>query len=372
MLRKYALMLLLPLAACSDPKMEIGVYAGPHGSTIALMAAKSIRTTGEQLDRRFDARPVARAVVARNELTDEILVASLDSMTADTLVVAVMTRFLSAGALQATQKFNAAGFPYIALTPVPPEVVGGSTWGFSLMPDYNKQAAFIAKHVGAGKRVVIIHINDAYGQGMAAALSSELTKAGSAPVDVRKYEQAWDEPRMIALGHDARSKRPNVLVFAGRTPSLSLVVQPFREANENVRVIGTDLVESANLYHNSDAGLTGVEFVRILDPMSQEPRMKDLALGYVLWIGSGQITTEGVLVHDAMRLMGEAARAGARTRTEMRDYLKSLGRTRPPFSGVSGLISFGDDGQVDRKMELARVGLKGVYPEAKDSAADRR
>ena len=100
--------------------------------------------------------------------------------------------------------------------------------------------------------------------------------------------------------------------------------------------------------------------------------MKDLALGYVLWIGSGQITTEGVLVHDAMRLMGEAARAGARTRTEMRDYLMSLGRTRPPFSGVSGLISFGDDGQVDRKMELARVGLKGVYPEAKDSAADRR
>lgn len=371
MLRRSALLLLLPLFACGDEKIEVGVYAGPHGATIASMTAKGLRTTGVARDRRFEARPVAQAIVTRNELTDEILTASFDSMAADTGVVALLTRFLTPGSLQAVQKLNAAKFPYIALTPVPPQLVGGSTWGFSLVPDYHKQSAFIAQQVGSGQRVAIAHINDAYGQGMAAALTAAVSQAGSTVVDVRKYEQAWDEPRMIALGHEARNKQPDVLLFAGRTPSLQLVVQPFREANENVRVIGTDLVESANLYHNSDAALTGVQFVRILDPLSEEPRMKDLALAYVLWIGSGQITTEGVLVHDAVKLIGEAVRAGARTRTEIRDYLNTLGRSRPPYSGVSGLISFGDDGQVDRKFELAEVRYRGVKA-VTDSAAGRR
>ncbi len=100
--------------------------------------------------------------------------------------------------------------------------------------------------------------------------------------------------------------------------------------------------------------------------------MKDLAVRYLLWIGSGQITSEGVLVHDAMVLMGEAVRAGARTRTQVRDYLRTLGRSRPAYSGVGGPIAFNEDGQVDRKLELAEVTTRGTVAVVTDSATNRR
>ena len=373
MLRFFVLIPLLVVAACGDPKALVGVYAGVHGATVADMTARGVRLSKAASDVRFDIRPVARATVAAGELTDTILRASLDSMAADEHVVAVLSRFLTAGAIGAISNFNQAGVPYIATTPVAPEMVGGSTWGFSLVPDYKKQAEFIAQNAGSGHRPIIVHIDDEYGRAMAGALRVALTKGGSAPIDVRSYKQSWDEPRMIALGHDVHGKKPDLLVFAGRAPSLTLVIQPFREAGEEIRVIGTDLMESENLYGNSDAALAGVEFVRFLDVTSQTDRMKDLADRYVFWIGFGRITSEAVLTHDGVALIGEALRAGARTRAQVRDYLKTLGRSRPPYSGVGGLIAFGEDGQVARKLELARVTTRGVVPGAvTDSAADRR
>ena len=374
MLRNCLLLVVLAVAACGDPKAHVGVYTGTHGATVAVMTARGVRLSKAASDVHFDARPAARGIVAAGALTDDILHASLDSMAADEDVVAVLSRFLARGAIAAIPGFNQSAVPYISTTPIASEHVGGSTWGFSLVPDYRKQAEFIAQHVGSGKRPALIHIDDEYGRGMSAALREALASAGSAPIEVRAYQQSWDEPRMIALGHEVHEKKPDVMVFAGRAPSLTLVIQPFREAGEEIRTIGTDLVETEHLYGTGDATLAGVEFVRFMDVTSQDPRMKDLVDRYVFWIGFGRLTSEGVLTHDGVALIGEALRAGARTRAQVRDYLRTLGRSRPPYSGVGGLIAFGEDGQVDRKMELARITNRGVIAATAptDSAASRR
>lgn len=364
--------LLLAATACGDKKLEVAVYDGLHGATIANMAASGVRQSQVAKDRRFDARAVAQHAIVRDSLTPEILTASLDSIVQDTLVVALLSRFYMQAAVDATSKMTQAGIPYLALHPVDPRLVGGNTAGFALVPDITKEAAFIARQVGAGKRVALIHIDDTYGRGMAAALVEALTEAGSAPFRVRSYQQSWDEPRMVALGHETRNDRPELMVFAGRSPSLTLVMQPFREAGEEIRVIGTDLVESQQTYNNADGSLAGVQFVRFIDPVSQNERMRDLAGRYTFWVGFGEITSEGVLIYDGVYLIGEAVRAGARTRQQVVAYLRSLGRTRPPFSGVGGLIAFGDDGQVQRAMELVEVQQRGVTVVATDSAASRR
>ena len=372
MLRKCVLLMLAFAAGCSDKKLEVGVYAGMHGATIARMAASGVRQSQAAKDRRFDSRALNQMAVVHDTLKPEMLAASIDSVAGDTLVVALLTRFYMQSAIDATSRLNQAGMPYLSLHPTAPQITGGSTWGFSLVPDYVKEAAFIANNVGAGKQVAIAHIDDAYGRGIAAALTQALTQAGSAPMDVRKYQQSWDEPRMVALGHDIRSKKPELMIFAGRSPSLQLVIQPFREAGEEIRIIGTDLVESSAVYTNTDGSLTGVQFVRFVDPNSPNERMQDLNGRYILWIGSGHITSEGVLTYDGIHLIGEAVRAGARTRSQVRDYLRSLGRTRPPFSGVGGLIQFGEDGQVMRNFELVEVLKRGIQVVATDSVTGRR
>jgi hypothetical protein len=138
------------------------------------------------------------------------------------------------------------------------------------------------------------------------------------------------------------------------------VWQPFRDAAKEIRVIGSDLVESTSLYENSQGGYTGLKYVRYADPRSAEPRMRDLHERYMMWISRGEMTSEAAIVYDAMMLTGEALRSGARTRSQFLEYFTSLGKSRPPYNGVTGPIAFGDDGEVAREFLLAEVTNSGV------------
>ena len=370
-MRNSSIILLFALSACSDPKLEIGVYAGMHGNTVARMTTVEMRTSKVAPDRRVDARLVNPRAVVLDTLTPAMLRAELEAMAADEQVLAALTRLNWQAAVEATQAMNQQQLPYLSLTATTPQVVGGDTWGFSLVPSFQQQAEFIAQHVTPGQRIGIVYIDDVYGQGMRDALTAAFTSRGSVPVDVRRYEQSWDEPRMLAVGHELRAKRPQVLIFAGRSPSLALVMQPFREGQDSVRVIGTDLAESFQLYNDENGTFHDVQFVRYFNPRSSNPRIKNLWEAYLIWVGIGELTGEIILVHEGMTLIGDALRNGVRTRAELRDYLKSLGKTRPAFEGPGGPLTF-ENGFAVRRMELAAVTPIGVVPVTRDSAASRR
>jgi ABC-type branched-subunit amino acid transport system substrate-binding protein len=273
----------------------------------------------------------------------------------------VVSRFLGQEALDAAQHYRTANVPFISVTPLPAGLASGNGPGFSLVPSFTKQADFMASQAVGEDRVAIVYINDAYGVTLSTALVAALKTRGLTPVDVRKYDQSWDEPRVVAVGTElARDKNPTLLYFIGRAPSLQLVWQPFRETAKEIRVIGSDLVESTALYTNPEGGFTGLKYVRYVDPQSTDARMKDLHDRYMMWISRGEMTSEAALVYDAMMMTADAMRAGARTRAQFREHFAALGRSRPPFNGVSGPIAFGDDGEVARPFHLAEVTFNGI------------
>lgn len=47
--------------------------------------------------------------------------------------------------------------------------------------------------------------------------------------------------------------------------------------------------------------------------------------------------------HDALLLVARAAREVGPKRSAIRDYLRALGRTQPPYRGVVGAIAFTPD-----------------------------
>jgi len=55
-----------------------------------------------------------------------------------------------------------------------------------------------------------------------------------------------------------------------------------------------------------------------------------------------------VLTYDAVRLVIAGVRACARTGRDLHGYLVSLGRTAPPYDGLTGPIAFDDDSNVNR------------------------
>lgn len=360
--------LCLLVAACGNRKFDIAINAGPAGADVARMAASEVRQSRAAKDKRVDVRIAAMRATARTEATPQLLAASLDSMLDDEHVGAVISRFLDQELLAKAQEMKQKRIPFLSTTPVPPGVVSGNGPGFSLVPGYAKQAAFLAQQASASDRIAIVHINDFYGNTLATELANALKARGLNIADIRKYDQSWDEPRMVALGTEMlHEKEPTLLFFIGRAPSLELVWQPFHEALKEIRVIGSDLVESTALYLNDEAKFTGLRYVRFFDPQSPNTRMKDLHDRYAMWIGRGEMTGEAVFVYDAMLLIGDALRSGARTHDEIIAYLASLGKSRPPFNGVGGLIAFGSDGECERKFELAEVTDRGIIP-AKDAA----
>jgi ABC-type branched-subunit amino acid transport system substrate-binding protein len=360
MIRKLLPFILVAAAACGDPKLKVGLNVGPAGADVARMASSEVRQSRPARDRRFEIRVAAQIPMVRNELTPALMRAALDSLADDESVAVVVSRFLGQEMLDAAHGYNRKNVPYLAVTPLPPGFASASGPGFSLVPNYTKQATFLASLADPEDRIAIVHIADAYGAMLAAEVVKALTARGLSVTEVRNYEQSWDEPRMVALGTDMRSKDPTLLYFLGRGPSLELVWQPFRDVAKEVRVIGSDLVESNALYVNREGRFTGLQYVRYVDPQSPEPRIKDLHDRYDWWISRGEMTNEAVLVYDAMLLIGEGLRAGARSRADFQQYFASLGRSRPAFEGVGGDIAFGDDGEVAREFELAEVTYRGV------------
>lgn len=361
MVRKTLILTTLLLAGCGNKPFKIGINAGPGGADVARMTASEIRMAKAAKDRRVDIRIAAMRTMVQNAATPAMFKAALDSMIDDKNVDVVITRFLDNETLAAAENFKRAGMPFLSTTPVPQGVVSANGPGFSMVPGYEKQATYLASLSEKGDKIAIVHIDDFYGNSLTQALTNALTARGLTVADTRKYEQEWDEPRMVALGTDLKNVTdPTLVYFLGRAPSLELVWQPFRENNKNIRVIGSDLIESTAIYENPEGRFTGLKYVRYFDTKAEEARMKDLHDRYAMWIGRGEMTGEAVMVYDAMHMTADALRSGARTRAELVKYYASLGRTRPPFKGVGGLVSFGADGAVDRPFELAVVTDRGV------------
>ncbi|MGQ0815413.1 MAG: ABC transporter substrate-binding protein [Gemmatimonadota bacterium] len=353
--------LALVLADCGDPKLKVGLNAGLAGADVGRMAATEVRMSGAARDRYFDMRVAAQTIIARGELTPAILRASLDSLVADESVAVIISRFLLAEELAAARNFSAQGMPFLSVAALPSGVASPNGSGFSLVPGLTEQAIFLAKQANAADRIAIVHIDNVYGTALRAELVNALNARGFKTAGIRQYQQSWDEPRVVALGTELeRDSDPNLIYFIGRAPSLELIWQPFREAAKEVRVIGSDLVESTAIYANPQGRYTGLKYVRYFDPKSAEPRMKDLNDRYWMWISRGEMTGEAVLVYDGLMLVAAALRAGARERSEFVAYFASLGKTRPPFKGVGGLIEFTSAGQAQRDFELAEVTSEGV------------
>ncbi|HUP87795.1 MAG TPA: ABC transporter substrate-binding protein, partial [Longimicrobiales bacterium] len=197
-MKRFALVLLL--AACGNRKFDIGVNAGAGGADVARMAASEVRMSRPAKDRRVDVRIAAMRPTARNEATPKQLGASLDTIIGDKHVNAIISRFVDQEVLALVPKMKSSGMPFLSTTAVPPGVVSGNGPGFSLVPGYAKQAVFLAHQAAATDKVAIVHIDDYYGNTLMTELVKALKDRGINVVAIKKFQQSWDEPRMVALG----------------------------------------------------------------------------------------------------------------------------------------------------------------------------
>lgn len=272
-------------------------------------------------------------------------------------VVAVVGHSNSAASLTASQVYNRAGIVQIAPTTTATVYERAGPYSFRLVPSDRQQAQLLARaalQLGRGAPVAVLYENDAYGYGLYRDLGRAADSLGLRFTGAGAF-LANEEPRVLrALLAAVLRPRPRVVLWLGRATPLDSLMASLRAAD--VLVIGPDALDNAAVHRNLRGNFDGLVFVRLLDARVQARAVAQLADR----VEGVDIGAEALLTYDAVGVIRAAVGAGARQGSEIRGYLLSLGRERPPYRGLTGPIQFDENRTLQRPWRLARVTGQGV------------
>lgn len=359
MIRSSARRVLVAVAAAAcgrSAPARVAVVMSSDGTAGARLAAAEIASAA-----RGEAVPLRIGIDVQEGATPAGPSISIaDSIARDAGTIAVVGHSNSATSLAASQIYNRERLPQIAPTTTAPLYGSAGPYSFRLVPDDTRQGAFIAGIAAkAGGRVMIVYVNDDYGRALRVAVRDELRRREVAVVDEVPYLEQRDTGAVAVPAAAVLARRPDQLLWLGRSAQLAALLAVVHAQLPRLRVLGGDGVEAARVYASPDR-FPGVRFVRFIDPESREPRLQEFRARFHAASGR-EATAEAVLSYDAVLLVEGALRSGARSREEVREYLRSLGRTRPAFQGLSGSIVFDPSGAVARPHLLAEVTTTGVH-----------
>lgn len=275
-------------------------------------------------------------------------------------IVAVIGHSNSAGSLAAAAIYNAAGVTQVAPTSTAPLYGEAGPYSFRMVPPDPLQGRFLAEALDRilpeGGRVALFYVNDDYGRGLRAALLAVLDTGRHDLVIDLPHAEPGDLAETVKHARGAvRSSRPEAVLWLGRASTLDTHLPVFRAELGDVPVLGSDGVVAWWWSAVEDHALwEGVRYVEFLDMEGGSDALMDFRRRYTQRYRREASSAEA-LVYDAVRVVLQALREGARSGEEVRAFLTSLGRERPAYSGLTGPVSFSDSRDITRPYHMTPI-----------------
>lgn len=313
---------------------------------------------------------VAREALARDErlrgvrivydsgsasVAAHVEVARAEAMLAVPSLAGVVGHYGSRGSLVAAPLYNRAGVPQLVPTGTSRILGQVGPWTFTLAPNELVEGGFIARFIADSLRartVSLLYLNNEYGRGMREVVIGRLAERGVRALD----EVSFD-----------RLSRFDVLVAAslarGVPDAMVLIGEP---------------TESAVILREAAARVPGLRFVLAdgsFDPVlfaTAAPAARDSVYGVQFWRPDTTLASHrdfvarfqqaagrmpqhlAALGYDALLLLATATSEVGGDPAAVRRYLESLGRTRPPYQGLTGAVTFLADRRAPLYMMRAR------------------
>lgn len=206
------------------------------------------------------------------------------------------------------------------------------------------------------RKIAVIYRNDVFGRGFLRGFESAFTSLGGTVFERDPYMAGKTDYNAYAQRMMRHS--PDALVVAGGAD----VYDEVRNALHAARADMLPILASDDM-----AGLAGDTI------LIRDPRIARYTSFYVTGSPSSEAgrkfeadfhakfgippNHQAALAYDAATMMGEAVFAVGADRHLVRDWLASVGRTRPAFSGISGEIKFDENiSAVNKRIVIARIG----------------
>lgn len=283
-------------------------------------------------------------------------------------VVAVVGHQDSRSTLLAAPVYHEARIPLVVPTGTSRAIGAASPWIFPLAPNDSQEGAFIAafatRSLGA-RAIALLYDNDEYGRGLRDGVRDALAASGTplraeAPIGA-VCDASGGSDASLALVAPVRQP-PDLLVIVARPTDAACIVRKVRSRIPGLRFLTGDAVEiDDSLLTAMGTAVESTYFVAYWHPGLTDERSTAFVSEYRRIVG--ETPRPGTAMHyDALMLLMQAVREVGSSRTAIQTYLTQLGKSRPPYPGVTGPISFGAGRQRPLYMLRVRKGATVVVP----------
>jgi branched-chain amino acid transport system substrate-binding protein len=349
--------LLLAAAACTSGHAPIRIgLAGPLTDSVGAPMKRAADLAVQEINDAggINGRPIE--LVSRNDYGSADSAVTVATELAESGVVAVIGHVYSGTTLSAAPVYNAAKVVEISPSSSSPLITDAGPYTFRVCPSDLQQGAalarFAAEQLGL-HRGAILYINDEYGRGLRQTFASEFSRLGGVIDQVEPY--LGDRPDVAPYLELLARRGTSQFVFIGGNLS---------EAEEALRLARARGIKVPFL---GGDGLEGLEAAGALAegsyisngylPSLDTPKNRAFLRAYQRrYPGAAPPSHAAVATYDIMYLLRRVIGSAGVSRERVRDAVAAIGRTTPPFEGVTGEIAFDENGDaVHPRIVIGRI-----------------
>ena len=262
-------------------------------------------------------------------------------------------------ALAVAPAINTAGIPEIIPNATSRHLDQVGPWTFRLVANDSVEGEFLVHQIAARpslKRVLLLFVNDAYGQGLRSAVHDALDRAGLHLTAELSVSAASDFD--ILFRSEFRERPPDVIIGAFRNPDLAAAGRALARLGSRRPLFVSDGAYGPLAFHDQvphpGFEVYGVSFWLPTADDTAAARFRTDFSRVTGWTPR----PEDVMIHDALVLAAHAVRESQGDPGRIRRWLLTLGAERPPFPGAAGPIDL--QGPNRRPLHLGRFTPDGA------------
>lgn len=280
-------------------------------------------------------------------------------------VMGVVGHAGSRGTLITAPIYIEAGIPLVVPTANSGRLWEIGEWVFPLAPTDSVEAAFLGEVAVDGlkaSRIAVYFINTAYGTGIRSELRRWLATRDLRPVDEVPYVVGADLATLLEAS--LKRSKPDLAVLVGRRIEVAQMAAIIFEHDPSIRLLAADGAydQLAELLTAAGPAADSLYLTSFWVPDTTVTVQRDFIRRYRLETGREPTAFEAMR-YDAVMVLAQAIRQVGPDRVAVRDWLHSLGGSRPPYAGVTGDVSFRPGARRNLVLVQFRDGQPVVVPE---------
>jgi len=351
----------LALSACDKPTGAAVIgYAFPRdGQAAALIAAASLPADSSGGAIRIVGDWDSGGTESVVEIARARRLAALPG------VMGVVGHAGSRGTLITAPIYSDAHIPLVVPTATSGRLWEVGDWVFPLAPTDSVESTFLGEAAVDGlhaERIALYFINTAYGTGIRTELRRWLAGRGMTLVDEVPYVPESDFATLVDAS--LRRSRPDLAILVGRRIEVAELAALLHARDPAVRLLAADGAydDLSELIRAAGPAIDSLYLTTFWAPDTTVAIQRDFVRRYREETGREPVAFEAMR-YDAIMVLAEAIREVGHDRTAIRDWLASLGRSRPPYHGVTGEITFRPGARRNFVLVRIRDGVPVLVPE---------